>query len=484
MALKQKTISGFFWSFIENFATQGLTFVIGVVLANLLKPEQFGLIGMITVVIAISKTFIDSGFSQALIRKKDCTDTDYSTVFYFNFTVGLLFAALVYFTAPLISSFYGEPALVDLLKVLSVVVVLDALTIIQRTLLIKRIDFKLQTKISVVANIVAGVVAIIMALRGFGVWSLVVRQLILHAVETLLFWLGNRWVPRLEFSKTSFRELFGFGSNLLLSGLLNTVFQEANKIVIGKYFATAQLGFYTKADQFKRLPSQNLNGIIQRVTFPVLSEMKDEPEKLRRNYIKVIRATMFLTFAAMLGLAAIAKPLILTLLGENWSQSIIYLQLLCFAAMLIPLHSLNLNMLKVQGESGKFLKLAFIKKLIAVPFLIIGVILGIKWLIIGMIARQFIAYFLNSAYSGKLIGYSSFEQLRDILPSFLLAAAMAVIVFFSGNFLTFIPLINLIIQIFAGVVLVVVFSEILKFKDYHYLKEIVMTQLNRRNQKG
>jgi O-antigen/teichoic acid export membrane protein len=351
--------------------------------------------------------------------------------------------------------------------------------VIQRTILIKRIDFKMQTKISVAANVLAGGTAIIMAYRGFGVWSLVAQQVIFHAMESVLFWLGNRWLPRSGFSKTSFRELFDFGYKLLLSGLLNSVFKQANNIVIGKYFSAAQLGFYTKAHQFSRVPSQNLNGIIQRVSYPVLSEMQDNPERLKHNYVKLIRATMLLTFTAMLGLAAVAKPLILTLLGEKWSQSIIYLQLLCFVGIFQPLHSLNLSMLKVQGLSGKLLKLAVYKKTIAVPLIIIGVILGIKWLIIGMILRQIVAYFLNSAYSGKLIGYSSFQQIKDILPSFLLAVGMGAAVYFLGQFLNFYPAINLVIQIFAVTVLVLLLSELFRFKDYTYLKEIILQQIIR-----
>ena len=477
MTLKQKTVNGLLWSFIENFSNQGITFIVGIILARLLTPEEFGLIGMITIFIAISTSVINSGFSQALIRKKDCTDTDYSTVFYFNLLVGVVLFAILFFAAPLIAGFFNEPQLTKLVKVLASVLVIDAFTIIQRTKLTKRIDFKLQTKISVIADIVSGVAGIAMAYTGFGVWSLVARQIIQRALNALLLWVWNRWIPLLVFSKESFKELFSFGSRLLVSGLIDTAYRNIYLLVIGKFFSAAELGYFTRSEQFQKLPSQNINTVIQRVTYPVLSSMQDDKSRLKNNYQKLIRSTMLITFVLMLGMAAVAEPMIITLIGEKWRPSIIYLQMLSFVGMMYPLHALNLNMLKVSGRSDIFLKLEIIKKILAVPTIVIGVIWGIKIMIAGMMVNTLIAYYLNSYWSGRFIGYSFKQQVTDILPSFSLALTMAVAVYLLGLILPFSMLLKLILQIGAGAAIVFLFCELTQFKDYIFVKNLIVEKI-------
>lgn len=477
MTLKQKTVNGLLWSFIENFSNQGITFIVGIILARLLTPEEFGLIGMITIFIAISTSVINSGFSQALIRKKDCTDTDYSTVFYFNLLVGVVLFAILFFAAPLIAGFFNEPQLTKLVKVLASVLVIDAFTIIQRTKLTKRIDFKLQTKISVIADIVSGVAGIAMAYTGFGVWSLVARQIIQRALNALLLWVWNRWIPLLVFSKESFKELFSFGSRLLVSGLIDTAYRNIYLLVIGKFFSAAELGYFTRSEQFQKLPSQNINTVIQRVTYPVLSSMQDDKSRLKNNYQKLIRSTMLITFVLMLGMAAVAEPMIITLIGEKWRPSIIYLQMLSFVGMMYPLHALNLNMLKVSGRSDIILKLEIIKKILAVPTIVIGVIWGIKIMIAGMMVNTLIAYYLNSYWSGRFIGYSFKQQVTDILPSFSLALTMAVAVYLLGLILPFSMLLKLILQIGAGAAIVFLFCELTQFKDYIFVKNLIVEKI-------
>ena len=351
MSLKQKTITGLLWSFIDTFAGQGISFIVGIILARILSPREFGLIGMITIFIAVSQSFIDSGFSSALIRKKDCSQTDYSTIFYFNLMVGIIFYVILFISAGAISSFFKEPQLYMILKVLGLGLILNAFGIIQRTILTKEINFKLQTKISLVASIGSGAVAISMALSNYGVWSLVVLTLGKVGLNSLFLWIWAKWKPLFVFSKKSFIELFSFGSKLLLSGLIDTIYRNVYYLIIGKFFSAAELGYYTRADQFQTLPSSNLNGVISRVSYPILSSIQDEPERLKSNYKKLIRSTMFLTFFLMLGLAAVAKPMVLTLIGEKWLPSVIYLQMLCFVGMQYPLHSLNLNILQVKGRS-------------------------------------------------------------------------------------------------------------------------------------
>jgi teichuronic acid exporter len=480
-SLKQKTVSGLIWSFVDSMAGQVIAFIVGIILARLLSPREFGLIGMITVFIAVSESFINSGFSSALIRKKDCTNTDFSTVFYFNLAAGILFFILLYLSAPAISSFFDEPELTSIIQVMGVILIIDSLTIIQRTILTKRIDFKLQARISVIASIGSGVVAIAMAFYGFGVWALVAQRIVKQGLNSLFLWLWNRWKPLLVFSKESFKELFGFGSKLLISGLIDTIYRNIYYLVIGKYFSAQELGYYTRAEGFKNLPSQNLNSIVSRVTYPVLSAIQDDIPRLRNNYQKLIRSVMFITFILMIGMAAVAEPMIHTLIGAKWEPAIIYLQMLCFVGMMYPLHALNLNMLQVQGRSDLFLKLEIIKKIIAIPTIVIGVFFGIKMMIVGMMVNTLIAYYLNSYWSGVKIGYSFKQQVKDVLPSFILALTMGIAVYFLGELLPFSYIVKLIIQILFGTIFVFVFCEITKFKDYIFVKELVLEKIQSKN---
>lgn len=461
------------WSFIDTFANKGILFIIGLILARLLLPSEFGLIGMITIFIAISTSFMDSGFASALIRKKDCTNTDYSTVFYYNLFMGACFYGLLFLSAPAISRFFNEPRLTDLVKVLGLVLIIDSFTIIQRTILTKRIDFKLQTRISVIASIVSGSVGIGMAYKGFGVWSLVGMQLSQRGINSFLLWLWNRWRPQLVFSRKSFTEMFSFGYKLLLSGLIDTLYRNIYLLIIGKYFSAQELGYYTRAHLFKSLPAEQITGIIGRVSYPVLSQMQDDKAALKRNYQKLIKSVMLITFVLMLGMAAVAEPMIITLIGEQWRPSIIYLQLLCFVGMMYPLHALNLNILNVQGRSDLFLKLEIIKKILAVPVIIIGIAFGIKAMILGMIVNTQVAYFLNSYWSGKLINYPMKEQVQDVLPSFIVAVAMAGLVASIGRMLPFSNLSILLIQLLSGVMLVILIAEILRLDSYLLVKRIL-----------
>jgi len=479
MTLKQKTVSGLIWSFIDNIASLGISFIIGVILARILSPKDFGLIGMLSIFIAISQSFIDSGFRQSLIRKQNCTQTDYSTVFYFNIVIGLLFYFILYVFAKPISNFFYEPILKDLIRVLGLGLIINSLSIIQSTLLTKRIDFKLQAKISVISSTISGIISIYLAYKGFGVWSLVLLMLVKYTINLLLFWFWSSWKPIWMFSLNSLKELFSFGSKLLVSGLIDTIYKNVYYIIIGKYFSSLELGYYTRADQFQALPSSNIQSIIGRVSFPVLLTIQNDIPRLREAYKKIIRSTMLVTFVLMLGMAAVARPMIYTLIGEKWQASIIYLQMLCFVGMFYPLHALNLNMLEVQGRSDLFLRLEVIKKLLAVPIIIIGIFWGIKTMILGMMVNTIIAYYLNSYWSGRFIGYPFYSQLKDILPSLLLALTMSCLVFLEGLLIPLPMLYLLIIQLLTGAILTVGLCEIFHFKDYLFIKEILKNKFQK-----
>jgi teichuronic acid exporter len=483
MSLREKTINGLFWSFTDNFVNLGGQFLIGIILARLLTPREYGLIGMLSIFIAISQSFIDSGFSSALIRKKDCTQTDYSTVFYFSLAVSLFCYVLLYLFSSSISSFFQEPQLKLLIRVLGLGLILNSFGFIQSAILTKNINFKLQTKVSMLASVGSGIIAIILAYKGFGVWSLVALTLSRYTISSLFLWIWTKWKPLWLYSKQSFKELFAFGSKLLLSGLIDTTYRNIYNVVIGKYFSALELGYFSRADMFQSFPSQNLQGIIGRVSYPILSGIQDDKIQLKTNYKKLIRMTMLITFMLMFGMAVVAKPMVLTLIGEKWQPCVIYLQMLCFVGIFYPLGALNLNILKVEGRSDLFLNLEIIKKIIAIPVIITGILFGIKALIIGMLVHSIISYYINSFWSGKLIDYSIIEQIMDILPAFALALIVNTLVFLSGFIINFSDMFLLIFQIAFGGMLAVCICELFKFQDYLYAKDIVYEHLSKGKKK-
>jgi teichuronic acid exporter len=478
-SLKEKTISGVYWSIIENISKYGLQFVVGIVLARLLSPAEFGLVGMILIFIAISNSLVDAGFSQALIRKINASDYDFSTVFIFNFIFSLFVFWILFFSAGFISDFFEEPTLTLLLRVFAVNIIINALGMVQRTRLIRAIDFKTQTKISIIAGVLSGTIAIIFAYRGWGVWSLIIKTTTFNLINTLLLWVYSKWLPALIFKIESFKEMFAFGSKMVVAGLIDTVYRNIYYVVIGKYFSASDLGYFARAEQFTNMPSSNITTVIQRVSYPALSQIQDDKIKLKSAYKRIIKSTMLVSFVLMIGLAAVAEPLIHTLIGEKWEQSVVYLQLLCFVGMMYPIHGINLNMLKVVGRSDLFLKLEVIKKTMAVPVIVIGIFYGIKIMIAGMIINSFLAYFINSYWSGRFVNYPIKEQVLDILPSFLLALTIGVIVFSFGFVFSVSFPVLLAIQTFIGGLLFIVICEVTKLKAYVYLKEIVFSKLNK-----
>lgn len=477
-SLKNKTVKGASWSFIDSIAGQGITFLVGLVLARLLTPEEYGLIGIIIIFIAVFNSIVDSGFSNALIRKNDAKDIDYNTVFISNLVLSVVLFGVLYISAPAISNFFNQPQLISLLRVMGSIVIINAFAIIQRTILVKQVDFKTQTKVSLISSISSGVIGIGMAVGGLGVWSLVGQQISRQFLNSLFLWIYSNWYPKLQFSSNSFKDLFNFGWKLLVSGLIDTIWREIYQVVIGKCYAPATLGQYTRAQQFASICSSNLTTVVQRVSFPILSSVQDDKERLKSGYKRIIKVTMLLTFSLMLGLAAVSKPMILVLIGEQWLSCVPFLQIICLQMMLYPLHSLNLNMLQVQGRSDLFLKLEIIKKIIAIGPLLLGIFVNIYWMLGGSVVTGFIAYYLNAYYSGPFLNYSIKEQVKDILPSFGVALAMAVPVF-AMSFIPLNPFILLPLQIVVGVIIAISICEGTKLPEYLELKGIVLPMLKK-----
>jgi O-antigen/teichoic acid export membrane protein len=473
-SLKKKTISSLLWSSSGLIADQGIRFIILIVLARLLMPTDFGIIGMITVFIAVSQSIIDSGLKNALIREKDSTQDDYSTVFYFNLLMAVLLYGILFITAPIISEFFGEPQIISILRVLSFVVIINSFGLIQRTILVKKIDFKSQTKISVMSSVLSGVIAIICAYLGFGVWSLVIQTLVMQFIQSLLLSLSNKWVPSLVFSIDSFKRLFGFGWKLLVSGLINTLYQNIYYVIIGKFFSASMLGYYTNAQKLRDVASQSITTSVQKVSYPVLSKFQDD-KKLKKGYQKIIKSSVFITFPLMIGLAAVADPLINLLFGDNWVKSISYFQILCFAGMLFPLHAINLNILQVKGRSDLFLRLEILKKVLGIGLiaLVLSLKLGIIGLIWAAVLNSFIAFFINSYYSANLLAYSTKDQIKDILPIALVSTLMGGIVFVMGTILPDNNLIRLVLLTIVGVSSYIGFCKLFKIEEVKTVQDTI-----------
>jgi len=470
-SLKDKTVKGVAWSAADALLGQGVTFLVGVVLARLLSPAEYGLIGIVLIFTTVLSSVVDSGFSTALIRKKDTTDADYNTMFYTNMTLSVLMFVLLYFCAPLISYFFERKELTDLVRVTGLVLIFQALSITQVTILSKRIDFKTKTKASVVAAVVSGILGVYMAYTGFGVWSLVGQQLCNKLIYSVCLWILNRWCPSGVFSWNSFHYMWGFGWKMMLSGLLNNIWNQLYQVVVGKCYSPATLGQYSRSKEYAQIVSANFTLIIQRVTYPVMAEVQDDKVRMVAAYRKIIKISMFVTTLCIIPLGAVAEPFIYCLIGPQWLEAATYLPLICISMSLYPLHAINLNMLQVQGRSDIFLYLEILKKVISILPLALGVFVNIYWMLIGSIITGFVSFFLNSYYTGKSLNYSSWMQLKDIAPSYGLATLVALIVYF----LKYLPVTLWAIfpiQIFLVLVVSFVICESFKMEEYIETKKI------------
>lgn len=460
------------WSTIERFSTQGINFLFTIILARLLSPSDYGTIAMITIFFAICQTFIDSGFANALIRKIDRTEADKSTAFYFNIFVGLICYLIIFISAPFIATFYNQPILTPVTRILGINLILQSFCIIQQAELTSKINFKTQAKISLIGVIISGLLGLCMAYNGFGVWSLVTQALSSSLIRTLLLWILVRWRPTQKFSKESFRNLFSYGSKLLISGLLDTTYNNIYPLVIGKFYTPAQLGIYSRALHFGQFPSETFTRILQRVSFPALSTIQNEADRLKNNYIKFLKLSSFLVFPTMMLLAALAKPLVLFLLTDKWSEAIPLLQILCFSLMWYPVHAINLNLLQVKGRSDLFLRLEIIKKCIGIAILVITLPRGIRAMCYGMVVSAYISLIINTYYTGKLISIGFLKQMQFLFPIFLNSIIMGLIAWGLTHIISS-NLLQLIICGIAGIIYYAASNKLIKSSELDELVSIV-----------
>lgn len=477
-SLKEKTVKGVGWSAADAFLGQGVTFMVGLILARLLSPEEYGLIGIVTIFTTVMLGVVDSGFSNALIRKAEVSDEDYNTLFFFNLAVSILMYFLLYAAAPWIAEFFERPQLVALCRVTGILLILQSLSMVQYTILSRNVDFKTKTKASVVSAIVSGIIGIAMAYIGFGVWSLVAQLISRQLLYSLCLWMINKWWPTLRISAESLHYMWGFGWKLLVSGLLNNMWSELYKMVVGKYYSPYTLGQYTRSREYASIFSSNLTTIVQRVSYPVLAQVQEDKTRMVSAYRRVIKSTMFLTAVCMISLGAIAEPLVYCLIGPQWHEAATYLPLICISLSLYPLQAINLNMLQIQNRTDIFLYLEIIKKIIAIGPLCLGIFVSIYWMLVGSIIAGLIGFFFNSYYTGKRLGYSSWMQLKDVAPSYGVALVVALAVFF----LKYMPVSNWIIlpmQILVGGLVLVALNETLNLPEYVELKGICKDFVNK-----
>lgn len=466
--LRSKTISGMKWSAIERFSVQGITFLLGLVMARLLTPADYGLIGVLGIFIAVAQTFIDSGFGNALVRKLDRTEYDLNTVFYFNVVASIVCYGILFFIAPAVATFFHQPILKDILRVISVNLVIQSFNSVQLALFQANIDFKAIAKCSLASSIISGIFGIVLAYLGYGVWALVYQQICATVVKTITIWYFSNWRPKWMYSWKSFHTLFAYGSKLLASGLLHTIYVNLTTLFIGRFYSAKALGFYSRGDQFPTLICSNTTGVLQRVTFPIFAKLQNDDKKLVEVYRKYICITSMGLFFLLFLLSAISKPLIVLLLGSKWEYAAIYCQILCFAWMFDHICVINLNLLQVKGRSDLFLRLEIIKKTISFAILCAAVPFGVMAICVSRIIYTQIALIINTYYTGKLFGLGYFLQLKDFGKYFILSLLAVLPAFFISKS-SWHPLLIIVVEI---IISLCIYMWVLKKNKDVYFREL------------
>lgn len=472
-SLKKKTVKGTIWSSIERFSGQAIQFVVMIFMARVLTPADYGILAMLTIFMAVAQSLIDSGFGQALIRKQNRTQVDNCTVFYFNIVISTVIYFILFFCAHPIARFYNEPLLIPVLRILAITLVINSLAGVQRANLTINLNFKTLAICSFAGAIASGAVGLSLAYTGYGVWALVWASLSGACVNVTVLTILSPWRPSIVFSWSSFKEMFSFGSKLLASGLLNTIYNNIYLIVIGKIFKAADLGFYTRAYNFANLPSENLTGIFQRVSFPVLCTIQDDDARLMNVYRRLLRTSAFIIFPLMTGLAAVAKPLIVSMLTEKWLYSAVLLVPICLNFMWYPVHAINLNLLQVKGRSDLFLRLEIIKKILGVGILVGSIPLGLYWMCWGGVVSSLIALIINTYYTGILIKLGFFQQMKDLLPTLILSLSMGVGVWALVTFISMPSGGALAAGVGAGIVFYIGCAKIFKFSEFKEVLSLI-----------
>ncbi|RNC88700.1 MAG: lipopolysaccharide biosynthesis protein [Allomuricauda sp.] len=470
MSLGKKMFTGVIWSALERVSIQAVQFILGIVLARILTPKEYGIIGIILVFIAISNVFIDSGFAKALIQKQNRTQDDKSTVFLFNVFIALACYIILWFLAPLVASYYELEILKDLLRVLAIVLITNSLFALHATLLTIDLNFKTLAKINFIAVIVSGLIAIYLALEGYGVWALAWQTLIKSFLTLILMWFWVRWTPRFVFSKSSFKSLFAYGSNLLISSLLTTIVNNFYALFIAKMLSTKDLGYYTRGTQFADIIYVTINSILDSVLLPGLSTIQDQRQLLIEQTGKIIKMTALVIVPVFLFLSLMAEPIIITLLTDKWKPAVPIMQLICIARLITIISGVNINLLYVIGRTDLALKQHYLKIVVRVVLLLVALQYGIVAIAFAELLSTIIHFFINTYHPGKIMGYGAVSQLKDMKYIFLSALLMTLITYlavtaFDSDF------VKICIAPFVAVGVYFLCIKIFRIKEYDQIKE-------------
>lgn len=469
---KKKIISSLIWRFSERTAAQGVSFIVSVILARLLTPEDYGLIGLITVFISIATVFVSSGFGNALIQKENATQTDYSSVFYFSIFMGMVMYVVLFASSPLIADFYNEPLLIPVVRVLSISLIIAGINSVQQAYVSKTMQFKRFFFSTIIGTVISAFIGIYMAYKGFGVWALVVQNLSNQIIDTCVLWFTVKWRPTIEFSLTEMKKMFGYGWKLLFSGLIDTIYNNLYSLVIGKFYSSKDLGYYNRGRNIPNMIITNINGSIQSVMFPAFSNCQEDKVRLKAMVRRSIMTSTYIIFPAMIGLAAVSKPLTVLLLTEKWLPSVPFMQFSCFILAFWPIHTTNLQAINAVGRSDIFLKLEIIKKIIGFSIMVISIPFGLYVMMLGNCFSAIICSVINATPNKKLLNYGYKEQIMDMLPAILLSVVMGICVlawtFCDSNYALI-----LVCQILTGIIVYFLGSKILKLESYNYIMNMI-----------
>lgn len=471
--LASKTKKGLKWSAIERILTQGIQLAITLLLARILGPTAFGLVGMLAVFIAISNVFVDSGFTSALIRKTDRNSNDLTTAFYYNVLVSIVSYLVLYISSPYIAKFYQQVELTELLRVLGLTVIINSFLLIPRVVLTAAMNFKTQAKIAIVSVVLGGGVAIILAVSDYGVWALVAQTLTSSICSVILFYIFSPWKLTGKFTREALNYLFGFGSKLLVAGILDVIYNNLAQIIIGKKFTPIEVGQYSQANQLAVVPASTMTGIIQRVTYPLYSQMQDDNSKIENAYRLTIKVAALIIFPLIVGLGLIATPLLTLLLGQEWIPAATLLSILCMGHMLYPVHAINLNLLQVKGRTDLYLKLEFVKKSIGVGILFVTIPYGVLTMCIGFAIGSYLSLFFNTYYTAKLTNITQLQQIKDLLPIWLAVLISAFIGYYLVGLYKFSPLISIPVSLFVALACYFIYLLIFQWSLIRQLRSLL-----------
>lgn len=478
--MSNKTVvTNFIWRFAERCGAQFVTFIVSIVLARLLMPEDYGIISLVTVFTTIMQVFVDSGLSTALIQKKNADDLDFSSVFYFNFAVCIILYLIMFLAAPLIADFYDMPELVSIVRVISLTIVISGVKGVQQAYVSRNMLFKRFFYSTLGGTIFSAVLGIIMAYAGFGVWAIVAQQLSNTAIDTLILWLTVKWRPKKMFSWTRLKGLLSFGWRLLCSSLLDTIYNNLRSLIIGKLYSSADLAYYNEGKKFPNFIVTNINTSIDSVLLPTMSKEQDNKDRVKNMTRRSIQVSTYIMAPLMIGMACCAENMVTVILTEKWLPCVFFLQIFCVSYMFYPIHTANLNAIKAMGRSDLFLKLEIIKKIVGMILLFSTIFISVEAMAYSLLMSTLASMIINSWPNKKLLNYSFFEQMKDIMPSILLALIMGAFVYFIGYInLSVLPLLAL--QIVSGGVIYIAGSAILKLEPYKYVKDIVISFVGRK----